>query len=155
MYRYLLTTTLLLVSGCQTGKLLSDKQLSFLTPTARTAITQKQVARLNPAHSSSESRWVKVEVISAKLLSNKSIKPAKGQKISVQAGKCGTIVISNNSDASALQVCNDGYQLRFGTGSQELVLHEQAAWANGMVINQFLTEEHEGIYSLTMRINQI
>lgn len=146
---------MLFLSGCQAGKLLSDKQLAFLSPSARSAITQKQVARLNPAHSSSESRWVKVDVISAKLLSGKSIKPAKGQHISVQSGKCGTIIISNRSDASVLQVCNDGYQLRFGTGTQELVLHEQAAWANGMVINEFLTEEHEGIYSLTMRINQI
>ena len=48
MYRYLLPTAMLFLSGCQAGKLLSDKQLAFLSPSARSAITQKQVARLNP-----------------------------------------------------------------------------------------------------------
>ena len=148
MYYYALIGVLFL-AGCGDG-VVSDAQLDTLNPVQKESYYSSIRPELSESSFNRYHRHLSVDVQSAKIIADSSFEVAKGGKIEVDEGSCGSILLISQNHARAFKVCLDEDEIRIGTGQHVRYLKDQGILKYGLQVKNFLTEERSGLYSLSM-----
>ena len=150
VYYYALIVVLLL-AGCGDG-VVSAAQLDVLNPVQKESYYASTRPELAESNFNRYHRHLSVDVESAKIMTDSTFELAKGGKIEVEEGSCGSLLLISENHARAFKVCLDEDEIRLGTGKYVRYLKDQGILKYGLQVKNFLTEEHSGLYSLSMVI---
>ncbi|GEM_PF-2230871 len=148
---YLLSVLILCVTGCN-SYVVSDSQLLTLNAEQLSSFKkapQPFLSRMAPDSGTAELFF---QVSEGHMLVGDDYEAIHPVDAHIKDGECKALLLTSSHHARAVNVCLDKKQIRIGTGKRTRYLSLRTLLEEGVYINNFLTDEDEGIYSLSMYI---
>ncbi|MBM4211357.1 MAG: hypothetical protein FJ186_02325 [Gammaproteobacteria bacterium] len=141
---------LLMMTGCST--VVSQAQIDQLDAQQKDSFYASIQPELLPSADTGSGQLLTLEVNSGKILIDTDFEVLSGGQLVIAEGKCDSLMLKSIHHARVLKVCFDDDKIRIGTGLHVRHLPYQNALKYGLRIENFLTDEDDGIYSLDMQL---
>ena len=150
--RYIVIVLLLFVTGCN-DHLVSRQQLSALSAQQLTSYQESTKPSIAPSLTPGQQRELLFHITSGEILVNSVLEVVIPVKAHIKEGECQSLLLVSKSHARVLRACFDNEKIRIGTGVYVRSLNNPLVLLYGLDVQNFLTDEEEGIYSLSMYLH--
>jgi uncharacterized protein YceK len=147
---YLVMVMALVLGGCST--VVSQTEIDQLSQIQKDSFYASTQPQLLPSVQTGTGQSLVVSVQSGKVLVGSDFEKLSGGKLVISEGRCDAMMLKSKHHARVLKVCFDHDKIRFGTGLHVRKMKIQHVLKHGLHIDNFLTDEDDGIYSLNMQL---
>ncbi|MDA9832243.1 hypothetical protein N9C31_01285 [Gammaproteobacteria bacterium] len=147
---YLLLAAMAFLGGCST--LVHQAEIDQLSPVQKKSFYASVQPELLPTTQVGSGQTLVVDVKSGKIMVNADFEPLSGGQLVVVEGRCNSMMLHSQNHARVLKICFDHEAIRIGTGLHIRQLANQKVLQYGINIENFLTDEDDGIYSLNLQL---
>ena len=147
---YALLAIALVLGGC--SSVVRQAEIDQLSQTQKDSFYASTQPELLPSVQTGTGETLTVSVQSGKLLVGSDFEKLSGGKLVIPEGRCDSTMLKSQHHARVLKICFDHDSIRIGTGLHVRKMKNQHVLKYGLHIENFLTDEDDGIYSLNMQL---